>query len=830
LSPLRSALLATAAVSLWFPAALAQTTTPTPAPAPAKTAKHHHTPIPLPKLTPGDVIADVQVTGNQRIEYGTIISYLLLQPGDHFAADRMDRSLRTLYATGLFADVQIGRKGNSLVISVVENPLVANIYFEGNHAIKEEDLRKELELRSRAVFTTRLAQTDQQKILNAYAAKGRYAATVEPQIVRLPQNRVNVIFKIVEGDEAKITRIVFTGNKSFTQKELRSALNSREERWWKFLSSSDQYNPERVQYDGELLRRFYIEHGYADFVVVSQAAELAPDRKSFFLTFQVNEGERYKVGKIEVKSNVPKLDIDKYKSLVEFETGDYYNGSKVQRSADDLSDALRTDGWNFIDVEPKILRDSVKHVVDFKFDVNQGPRVYIERIDISGNSITQDRVIRREFHFAEGDPYNQTLTRRARIRLSDLGYFSDVKMTSTPGSADDKTIVDVGLTEKATGELSLGGGFSTTSGALVQSGLRQHNLIGSGVDAGINATIAQHERQVDLSATDPYFLDRNLVAGADVFYLENNNSTAYTYDETRIGTAVRLGYSFNDHVSEAWTYTITDRDVSNLTEFASLYVQDEGGWSLLSQVGQTLQFDWRDSRVDPHTGFIIRAGTDYAGIGGDVNYVRAKLDGSYYIPLDRFTGNADWTIAESAGVGDLITLNSNERIIDRFFLGGDSLRGFRDEGAGPHTVAYTASNGLYYGSDSVGGDRLWTESTELRFPLPVPKDFGLSARTFVDAGGLSGLRDVPLNVQTSCYGTEIVKGKEETVFLGGAKEARPSGGGCIFDDSSPRMAAGIGFSWNSPFGLINLDFGIPILKKEYDQTQVFRFGFGTRFN
>lgn len=763
-------------------------------------------------------IAAIKVVGNERIEEGTILSYLLLQPGDPFARDRMDRSLRTLYATGLFADVQIGRQGNTLVVRVLENSLVAGIYFEGNHALKEEDLRKELTLRPRAVFSAQLAQQDQQKLLLAYAQKGRFAATVEPQIIRLPQNRVNVVFKIVEGDQAKITRISFLGNKAFSDGELRSAIDSREQRWWRFLSSSDQFNPERVNYDRELLRRFYLEKGYADFDVETQVSEISPDRKSFFITYKVTEGERYKVGKVSVTSNVPKVDAKNYQDQVEFASGDYYNGAKVQRSADDMEDALRADGHTFIEVEPKIARDPAKHTVDFLFEIMPGPRVYVERIDISGNSRTQDRVIRREFSFAEGDPYDKTLVRRTRTRINDLGYFGDVRINSQPGSADDKTVVNAEVVERATGELSLGGGYSTSSGVLVQTGLRERNLVGTGIDAGINASLAARTRQIDVSATDPYFLNRNLVSGFDVFYLRNNQSYYYSYSESRYGTALRVGYGFNDHVSQAWTYSLVYRDVGNVDSNASIYVRDEVGSSLLSQIGTTLQFDWRDSRVDPHTGFVVRTGIDAAGLGGDVNYLRGKIDANYYVPLDRWTGNSDWTIAISAGTGYLYYMQSHERIIDRFFLGGDNLRGFRDQGAGPHTVPYQDYLGNNYNSDPIGGNFIWTQSTELRFPLPVSKDFGLTGRAFVDMGSLSKL-NIPPDVGAACYprnsSGQLITPVPTT--------------SCVYDNSALRLSAGVGFSWNSPFGLINIDLGIPLLKQDYDQTQVFRFGFGTRF-
>ena len=812
--------------------------------APAARAIHHRarraavTSAPGGPAQTGDQIQSIKIVGNQRIEEGTILSYMLVQPGDSFSGDRVDRSLRTLYATGLFADVSLQRSGNDLVVKVTENPLVNTITFEGNHNVKEDDLRKVLQLRPRAVFTTRMAQTDRQKLLGAYAAKGRFAATVDPELVRLPQNRVNVVFKIVEGPETKISRIVFVGNHAFSENALKAVIDTREERFWRFFSSSDQFNPERVNFDRELLRRFYLEHGYADFQVANTVAELSPDRKAFFLTFQLSEGERYKVGHVTLVSKVPKLSAAPYKPLLRVEEGEYYNGSLVEKSGDAIQDQVRLAGFPFVSVEPRIARNRAKHLVDLEFDINQGKRSYVERIDITGNSRTQDKVIRREFRFAEGDPNDPALIRQTKTRLTDLGYFTDVKLTPVPGSAADKVVVNTEITEKATGELSLGGGYSTTDGILGQAGLRERNLIGTGIDAGINGTLAALQSQVDISATDPYFLDRNLVAGADIFYLNNNNQYVSDYSETRYGVTLRLGYAYNDHVSQAFTYLVSDRNVNDISQFASIYVQDEQGYSLLSQVGQTLSFDYRDSRVDPHRGFVLRFGTDFAGLGGDSNYIRSKLDGTYFLPLDRFTGNSDWGFSFSGGAGYLYNLQSRERIIDRFFLGGDNLRGFLDQGVGPHSVAYTAcavgaqyltasgqctTPGIYHGSDSLGGNFIYTQSTELHFPLPLPADFGISGRAFADLGGLSGL-NVPPNALTSCLATSARNSKGQIVDPHGNEINK-----CYYDDSSPRLAVGVGVSWKSPFGLINIDLGIPVLKKSYDQTQVFKFGFGTRF-
>ena len=749
---------------------------------------------------PAGVISDIRVEGNQRIEAGTVRSYMLVVPGDPYDPDAVDRSLKTLYATGLFADVSITRDGSALLVRVQENPIVNRIVFEGNHKLNEKDLAGAVQLKARAVFTPALAQADRERILDMYAKRGRFAARVEPKIVELSQNRVDVVFEITEGDSTLISRIAFVGNKAFSEGKLKEVVGSRETAWWRFLSSSDTYDPDRISYDKELLRRFYLKNGYADFQVTATGGELTPDRTAFFVTYTLNEGERYRISKVTVNSSLRNIDSASLEPALEMEAGDWYDGDAVERTTQALTDLVQNRGQPFVDVHPRVQRDRENHTIELVFDVSEGPRVYVERIDIVGNTRTMDKVIRREFRLAEGDAFNAALLRRSRQRLQDLGYFNNVGVTTQPGSAPDRALVTAQVDEKATGEFTVGGGYSTDAGALANVGLRERNLIGTGIDAGINATIAQRRSQINLSVTDPYFLDRNIVAGGDIFLVQTNNQLIAQYDERRVGFSLRMGYEFSEHLRQSWAYSLVQRSVYNVQSTASLYVQNESGTSLLSQLGQTMTLDYRDSRTDPRAGWVLRAGTDFAGIGGDVDYVRGKLDGVYFIPLERYFGNNDWDISISGGAGYLYTYSGNERIIDRFFLGGENLRGFAIGGAGPHSIP-TAQ---YPGSDSLGGDFIWTQSTELRFPLPVSADLGLSGRVFVDVGALTGLGNTQL-------------------YYGNGKPVQ------YVDYSTPRVGTGFGISWKTPFGLINIDIADAVVKQKYDQTQVFRFGFGTRF-
>lgn len=737
----------------------------------------------------GEVVRSVDVRGNQRIEADTIRSYMLLQPGDRFDSDRQDRSLRTLFATGLFRDVQISRDGDRVVVTVAENPIVNQVVFEGNRKISDDNLREVVQLKPRSVYTDAAAQNDRNRLLEVYARRGRFATRVEPKVIERGNDRVDLVFEIAEGDTALISRINFIGNESFSDSRLKEVVSTREEAWYRPFSSSDTYEPERLNFDRELLRRYYQRQGFADVEVTSSTAELAPDRSGFFVTYNIKEGTRFRVAKVDVNSTLRNVTGDQLRDAVEVSSGDWYDGDAIERTVQAVEDSANLQGAPFVQVTPRITRNVANKTIDLAFDVTEGPRSYVERIEITGNTRTQDRVIRRELRLAEGDAFNSAAVQRSRQRIRDLGYFNpDVSINSTPGSQPDQVVLTTNVTERATGELSLGGGYSTDAGALADIGLRERNLVGTGIDARINTTLAQRRSQVDLSVTDPSFLDRNLSVGADLFYIQRDLTEYSGYEERRAGGALRAGYEFNERLRQSWAYTLSRRNVFNVDTNASRYIQEQRGVTWLSQIGQTLTYDTRDSRLDPHSGYVLRLGTDLAGLGGDVAYWRARLDANYFVPFERWLGDPDYVLSLSASGGIMRSFaDKPERIVDRFFLGGENLRGFAIAGAGPRDTS-TGTN------DSLGGRVIWTQSTEMRFPLPLPSEIGLLGRAFVDVGSLSDAT-----------------------------------GDNIRDDSSPRVGVGIGISWRSPFGLINIDLAQAVVKKSYDETQVFRFGFGTRF-
>ncbi len=738
----------------------------------------------------GDVVRGIDIIGNQRIEADTIRSYMLIQPGDAFDADRLDRSLRTLFATGLFRDVRVARQGDRIRVTVQENPIVNRVAFEGNARVSEDVLRAEATLRPRAVFTPQQAQADRQRILDLYARRGRFAARVEPKIIELDQNRVDVVFEVTEGETALVSRINFVGNASFSDSRLRDVIATREQAWFRLLSSSDIYDPERLAFDRELLRRYYLRQGYADVQITGATAELAPDGSSFFVTFTIDEGPRYRVGSVRVQSTMRGVDVAALQAALRISEGDWYDGDAVERQVESLTDDPALAQVPFAEVRPSVTRDRAAQSVGVVFEVVEGPRTFVERIEITGNNRTADRVIRREFRLAEGDAFSASQVRRSRQRIRDLGYFANVDIQAQPGSRPDRTVLNTSVVERPTGEVTVGGGFSTDAGFLADFGIRERNFLGSGVDARLQALLAQRRQQLDFSVTDPAFLDRNLAAGFDLFFLERDLQEVASYSERRYGTVLRAGSEFNERLRQSWAYSLVQRDIFDVRADASRFIREQEGRTLLSQIGTTLAYDVRDSRIEPRSGYITRVGTDVAGLGGDVSYVRLRGDVAFYFPLERVLGDRDFVLVVQAGAGLLEPWGDrDERIIDRFFLGGDNLRGFRLAGAGPRDLSSPDQ-------DPLGGRLIWTQSTELRFPLPLPSELGLLGRAFVDVGSLS---------QTPVSGPGVV------------------------DDAEPRVGMGVGISWRTPLGLINIDVAQAVVKQSYDQTQLVRFGFGTRF-
>jgi outer membrane protein insertion porin family len=752
----------------------------------------------------GGTIGNVRVEGIQRIEPETVRSYLLLQAGDPWDPERVDRSLKALFATGLFADVKLTREGNTLVVRVVENPIINRIAFEGNSKLADKDLNAEIQLRPRVVYTRTRVQNDVRRILELYRRRGRFAATVEPKIIQLSENRVDLVFEINEGESTGVRSINFVGNRVFSDSALRGTIETKESRWYRFLSTSDTYDPDRLTYDRELLRKFYLTEGYADFRVISAVAELTPDRDGFVITFTIDEGERYRFGKVDVNIALKDLPREAVLPLLTVQSGDWYDAQELEHSISVITDALGNRGYAFVEVKPQVTRNREEHTVDLIFDVHEGPQVYVERIDIVGNVRTLDRVIRREFRLVEGDAFNTGKMTRSKDRIKNLGFFKKVEVNNSAGSAPDRTVITVEVEEQSTGELSLGLGFSTSDGPLADVSIRERNFLGRGQDLRIGTVVSFRSQQVDLSFTEPYFLDKNIAAGIDIFEVKTSPTANFftgvtpVYQQFSYGGALRTGYQITDSLRQTWKYTGRSDDITNIQSNASLFIQLQAGTHLTSAVGQVLLYDKRDNRLEPTSGYYASVGNDFAGVGFGVQYIRNKLDVGYYYSIF-----PEWVLSFTAEGGDVFGWGGQKVLLqDRFFVGGDNLRGFAPAGIGPRDAV---------SNDALGGNKYYVGSLALGVPLGLPKELGISGRIFTDFGTLWG------NDQKN-----LVLTPAQLQATGGVQPH-------IQDSAAIRASAGIGISWKSPVGPIRVDLALPIKKESFDKTQLFHVSFGTRF-
>ncbi len=734
------------------------------------------------QIPSGGTISEIRVEGTQRVEPETVRSYMLVQPGDPFDSDRIDRSLKSLFGTGLFADVALRREGDALIVRVVENPIINRIAFEGNHKLSDQTLDAEVQLKPRVVYTRTKVQSDVKRILDVYRRNGRFAASVDPKVIPLEQNRIDLVFEIDEGPVTGVRSITFVGNHQFSASRLREILQTKESRWYRFFSSDDNYDPDRLTYDRELLRKFYLSEGYADFRVVSAVAELTPARDGFFITFTIEEGERYRFGKIDVTNQIPDVKVEDLKPLVTVAEGDWYNADQVDKTISALTEALGNRGYAFVDIQPRVKRNADTRTIDVTFDIKEGPRVYVERIDITGNVRTLDKVIRREFRLVEGDAFNTSKLQRSEQRIKNLGFFKKTDITTNPGSAPDKTVIGVNVEEQSTGEFSVGAGYSTSEGVLGDISIRERNLLGRGQDLRIGTVIAQRQQQVDLSFTEPYFLDRNLAAGIDLFEINQDNQLIGQFNQFTVGGSLRMGYQITEALRQTLKYTLRQDTINNVQPTASRFIQEEAGTRNTSSVGQVLLYDKRDNRLDPSAGYFGQIGVDVAGLGGDVRYVRTLLSAGYFYSL------APQYVLSLTGEGGYIHgIDDIVRIEDRFFVGGDNLRGFATGGIGPRDLST---------NDALGGNIYYVGTVSLGFPVGLPQELGITGRVFSDFGSLFNLDEK---------------------------------GSTIADPHSVRVSAGFGLSWSSPLGPIKLDFALPVKKEGFDKKQFFRIGFGTRF-
>jgi outer membrane protein insertion porin family len=803
----------------------------------------------------------IVIQGNRRVEAETIRSYFKVAPGDRLDDTAVNAALKALYASGLFEDVQVSRQGGRVVVTVVEAAVIDRLAFEGNHRLKDEQLKEEIQSKERDSLSKAKVQADTQRIIEVYQRSGRFDVSVVPETITRPNNRVDLIFRINEGEKTGVKSLNFVGNNAYSSWRLKEVIKTSESNLLSFLQTTDVYDPDRLEADRDLIRRFYLKHGYADVQVVSAVAEYDQAKKGFIVTFTIEEGPLYHFGAVDVQSNVRAVDPNTLRGILLTHQGDVYNGEAIEKTVEDVTIEVSRRGYPFANVRPRGDRNPQTRTIGVVYVVDEGTRAYIERINIRGNVRTRDYVIRREFDIAEGDAYNRALVDRAERRLKNLNFFKTVKITNEPGSAPDRVVLNVDVEEQSTGDFSVMGGYSTAEGWLAQMSVSERNLLGTGRFARASVTYGQYTRGVELNYAEPYFLDQHMGAGVDLFAKQTiaNNFMSYgteTYGGTlklgiplREDLAFQLRYSLytqkitlptflNDcnninpdgvntfatpaainaaaAVGSIYPYTLVNNVNCFLYGQASLPVRVElaQGTTLTSLAGYGLTYNTLDNNKNPTSGLLVSFGQDFAGLGGNVAYARTTADvHTYYEVAPDLVG-----IVHLQG-GNMIGLNGQQvRLLDDFKMGPNLVRGFAPDGLGPRDITFGTSN------DAIGGTNYWGASLEFQYPFYfLPKDTGFRGAVFVDAGSVWGYKGETTNPATGEINGLITTNATPvpTFFCQCGMQ--------FADTPAVRMSVGASIIWDSPFGPLRFDFAYPIMKQWYDKTQFFAFGGGTHF-
>ncbi len=734
----------------------------------------------------GTIGAIPQVAGNLRVEADTVRTYAGLRVGDSLGPTQLDRAKKALYATGFFSDVSIAPQNNSVLIRVTENPLVQDVTFEGNDRYDSKDLDKEISLKAGSLYTAAKVQNDVKRLQDLYRRGGRYSAVITPQLVNSDDHRVRLIYKVTEGEVSYVEKIAFVGNKAFSSATLRDALETREDRWWRVLSSTTTYDSDRAALDEERLRQFYFSHGYADFKVLSSSAELSPDRTGFAISYVISEGLRYKISSLTVNSNIAGLSTDGLLDFVSLSQGDAFNAEKLRKGSEDISRELGKRGYPFVNVGFDIKRDTPNQQAQIIYSIARGAPQYVERIDIEGNVRTYDKVIRRELALSEGDALNRALLERSKRNVRGLNFFETVDITDVAGSTPDKRIIKVKVKEASTGDVSVGVGYSTTDSVLGQASIAERNLMGTGRAVKLSTSVSGRRKEFDFSYTEPWVMNRPMSAGFDLYHSVTDYQSEASYDQSSTGGVLRTSFKQNDNLTVRPRYTVSSDTVSNIKTTASSVIKSAEGTAISSGPGIDLVYDRRDDIINPTSGYVVRYGIDGFGLGGDVRMAKSTFTASWYKPLwDQYIFNI---IGETGAI--LPYGGYKPRVIDRFMVGSDNLRGFRVAGVGPRDTAT---------DDALGGNYYGIMRNELTFPINGLDELGINGVLFGDVGTLWGLN----NARTAGASTD--------------------------DSAKPRASVGLGVKWASPLGPLRLDFAQAVLKEKYDKTEIFRFSIGSQF-
>jgi outer membrane protein insertion porin family len=793
-------------------------------------------------------INSIVVEGNRRVEASTVRSYFKPGAGGRLDAQVIDDAYKALYATGLFQDVRISQSGGRIVVTLVENPVINRIAFEGNKKVKEDQLKLEIQSKERGTLSRATVQSDVQRLVEVYRRGGRFDVHIEPKIIELPNSRVDLVFEITEGEKTDVKTINFAGNRAYSSYRLKDEIKTVETGLLAFLQTGNIYDPDRIEADRELLRRFYLKHGYIDVRVVSAVGEFDPAQHGFIITFTIDEGEQYRIGTVDVRSKIAALSPRLLEPRLRMSAGDVYNAEAIEKSVEDMTIEAARQGFAFASVRPGADRNPQARTINLSFTVDEGQRTYIERINIRGNTKTRDYVVRREFDVAEGDAYNRALINRAERRLKNLNYFKTVKITNEPGSAPDRVVLNVDVEDMSTGEVSLSGGFSTSDGALAEASIGERNLFGLGLAAKVGVTYGQYSKGANFSFVEPYLLGYRLALGLDLYAKQQLPTNFISYQTDTVGAGLRLGVALREDLALQLRYSIYRQEIvlpsflrncNNInpdfvTTFPTpnpppgtpgfsgtgtdqnCYVDGEAsvpvkvelanGAAVTSLVGYSLAYNTVDDNRNPTAGYAATFNQDFAGVGGNVRYLRETADLRRYFAvvydvvgvLHLQAGNINGWGNDSVDYGQIGS--SGVRMLDHFQMGPNLVHGFAPAGIGPRDLTIGTTN------DALGGTHYWGASVELQTPLFfIPKEMGIKVAAYVDAGSLwdyTGPQGSPLT-------GESMLPSSNNMFI--------------------NTAAGVGLIWASPFGPLRFDLAYPITKRAFDKTQIFRFGGGASF-
>ena len=723
--------------------------------------------------------SQIVIQGNKRLE-----SELILRSSGLKEMGLDDRSfsqaIKNLYRSGYFSDVNIYKSKGVVYVNVRENPIIDLISIEGNKEITDEIILEEIGTRPRNVFSRELIKNDSEKILTLYKRQGFFSTFVEPKIIKVDENRVNLVFEVFEGKEATIKKVNFTNNKIFSDSTLKDVISSTEYRWYEFWGTNDRFDKDRINYDKDLLKKYYFDNGYIDFEIVSVNSSLVDNRKDFIVNFTIFEGKRYKITNVKFNSSIRNLSSIKIKDLVDVDKGDWFSSKELDDAIKKITDETSKMGYAFVDISPRIKKIG-DNKVEVTFEIQEGTKIFIDRINISGNVKTNDDVIRRELTFVEGDAYNSSKIKESERHIRGTGLFDNIEIKIDEMVGTNKTEVDVGVTERSTGQFTVGAGFSSLDGAIGSLGIKESNLFGEAKELSLNLGLSTRKSEIDLSFTDPYFLNKDLAAGIDIFNIRRNQKTYSGYKHNIIGFKLRTGFEIIDNLRYFSSYTLKRDKIHDIDNDTSIYIQAQEGKRVTSVIGQALQYDELNDRINPTDGYRVRFDVDYFGLGGDSEHILTELK------IANFLRITDGVILGNFLEGGYIASIKEVKINDLFFLNGDQLRGFKNLGVGPRDSST---------SDSLGGEVYYVNRNELTFPVGLPDDLGIGGLIFADIG--------------TVYNTS-------------------SSGSNIRDESSLRASAGIGLSWLSPFGPVKFYLSKAILKENYDKKEIFRFSFGTTY-